>query len=168
MIELRRAALDALRDSNPDGKSKSVRELFARLTVDQVTIDVDAAIEAVVEPGRPPRPNLVDPRDVPRRKLGSPEGHAALIHSLAHIEFNAINLALDALARFSGLPRDYYRDWMKVAAEEALHFQLLVGHLQTLGARIGDFPAHNGLWEDTRGARAGRHAGDPGQAATSR
>jgi len=75
------------------------------------------------------------------------EGRAALIHALAHIEFNAINLALDAIWRFSGMPHEYYLDWLHVATEEALHFSLLDAHLQTLGYRYGDFPAHNGLWE---------------------
>ncbi len=81
------------------------------------------------------------------RGLGSAHGRAALIHAIAHIEFNAINLALDAACRFPGLPEDYYRDWVGVAAEEALHFSLLADHLRTLGHVYGDFPAHNGLWE---------------------
>jgi uncharacterized ferritin-like protein (DUF455 family) len=75
------------------------------------------------------------------------EGRAALIHALSHIEFNAINLALDAIWRFAGMPRDYYADWLRVADEEALHFTLLSSHLQTLGHAYGDFPAHNSLWD---------------------
>jgi uncharacterized ferritin-like protein (DUF455 family) len=75
------------------------------------------------------------------------EGRAALVHALAHIEFNAINLALDAIWRFAGMPDEYYADWLKVAAEEALHFSLLAAHLQTLGYQYGDFPAHNSLWD---------------------
>jgi len=70
-----------------------------------------------------------------------------MIHALAHIEFNAINLALDALWRFAGMPRDYYADWLRVAAEEALHFSLLAEHLCTLGYAYGDFTAHNSLWD---------------------
>jgi len=97
--------------------------------------------------GIPPRPPLADPRDMPRRQLSGPENHAALIHALAHIEFNAINLALDAAQRFPGFPVDYYGDWLKVAAEEAYHFQLLRDHLRSLGWDYGDFPAHAGLWE---------------------
>jgi uncharacterized ferritin-like protein (DUF455 family) len=99
------------------------------------------------EPGRPPRPVLVSPFEVQRRSVHTPEGRAALIHSLAHIEFNAIHLALDAVYRFRGLPREFYADWLQVAAEEALHFSLLREHLRTLGHDYGDFPAHNGLWE---------------------
>lgn len=79
--------------------------------------------------------------------MHTPLGRAALIHALAHIEFNAINLALDAICRFPRLPADYYRDWLRVAKEEAAHFQLLTAHLQTLGFQYGDLDAHDGLWE---------------------
>lgn len=103
--------------------------------------------------GIPERPLLQDPRAMPRRQLSGAENHAALIHALAHIEFNAINLALDAVQRFAGLPAEFYRDWLRVAAEEAYHFRLLRDHLRGLKtdqARhrdYGDFPAHAGLWE---------------------
>lgn len=100
----------------------------------------------VIEAGRPSRPELVPPQRVPRRELSHPEGHAALIHALAHIEFTAINLALDAVYRFQGLPAEYYADWLRIAAEEAHHFRLLRDHLRTLGRDYGDFPAHAGLW----------------------
>ncbi len=96
--------------------------------------------------GRPGRPVLVPPEHVPRRELSHPEGHAALIHALAHIEFTAINLALDAVYRFQGLPAAFYANWLEVAAEEADHFRLLRDHLHTLGRDYGDFPAHAGLW----------------------
>lgn len=98
-------------------------------------------------PGRPATPALVAPRDVPRRGLGSREGRGALVHAVAHIEFNAINLALDAMLRFPGLPTAYYRDWLSVARDEARHFQMLSQRLAELAFRYGDFPAHNGLWE---------------------
>ena len=75
------------------------------------------------------------------------EGRAALIHALAHIEFNAINLALDAVWRFARMPDGYYIDWLRVASEEALHFTLLSSHLQTFGFAYGDFSAHNSLWD---------------------
>jgi uncharacterized ferritin-like protein (DUF455 family) len=81
------------------------------------------------------------------RAVGTLEGRAGLIHALAHIEANAINLALDVIWRFSGMPERFYLDWLQVAREEALHFQLLHGHLKTLGFDYGDFPAHDGLWE---------------------
>lgn len=103
-------------------------------------------------PGRPALPRLVSPRELKHRAVTSVDGRAALLHALAHIEFNAINLALDALWRFDGLPAEYYDDWLKVAAEEAYHFSLLAAHLKTLGEayHYGCFPAHDGLWEMAR------------------
>ena len=101
----------------------------------------------ISEPGRPAKPTLVSPLQVPRRRLGSREGHAALIHAITHIEFNAINLALDAAHRFAGMPLAYYADWVRVASEEASHFALLNEHLASLGYAYGDFDAHAGLWE---------------------
>jgi uncharacterized ferritin-like protein (DUF455 family) len=98
-------------------------------------------------PGRPERPVLVAPHEVAQRSPFTREGLAALVHAIAHIEFNAINLALDAVWRFAGMPADFYRQWLQVAHEEATHFGLLHEHLQHLGHAYGDFPAHNGLWE---------------------
>lgn len=98
-------------------------------------------------PGRPARPLLVNPRDVPNRGLGTKEGCAAMVHAVAHIEFNAINLALDAALRFRELPADYYADWISVAKDEARHFAMLSARLVELGCAYGDFSAHNGLWE---------------------
>jgi uncharacterized ferritin-like protein (DUF455 family) len=84
---------------------------------------------------------------VPHRSPFVPEGLAALVHAVCHIEFNAINLALDAVWRFPGMPAEFYRDWLRVAAEEATHFGWLQTLLQDLGFAYGDFPAHDGLWE---------------------
>ena len=97
--------------------------------------------------GRPERPELLPPRDMPRRQLNGRENHAALIHALAHIEFNAINLALDAVQRFTAMPPEFHGDWLQVAAEEAYHYTLLRDHLRSRGKEYGDFPAHDGLWE---------------------
>jgi len=109
-----------------------------------------AAVEREIEiPGRPPRPELVAPAQLARRGLGTDQGRAAFIHAIAHIEFNAINLALDAVYRFRDLPDAFYTDWLKVAEEEAQHFSLLRQRLQEMGQVYGDFPAHNGLWEMT-------------------
>jgi len=99
-------------------------------------------------PARPARPELVAPAKVPKRKGGSAEGRVHLIHAIAHIEFNAIHLALDAVQRFAGLPRDFYDDWLTVAAEEVYHFELVRAHLRHHGHDYGDFPAHNSLWEN--------------------
>lgn len=103
--------------------------------------------QAVAAPGRPERPSLVAPGQVPHRGLFSVEGRAALIHAIAHIEFNAIDLAWDAVYRFRDHPQSFIDDWVKVADEEASHFQLLRQRLQSLGYDYGDFAAHNGLWE---------------------
>ncbi len=99
-------------------------------------------------PGRPERPpKLVHPRDLPKRGFGSSEGRAAFIHAVAHIEFNAIDLAWDAVYRFRGMPAGYYADWVSVASDEARHFTMLRARLRELGHDYGDFDAHNGLWE---------------------
>ena len=119
-------------------------------------VDVAAAAPAIDAPGRPARLELVAPRDLARRKLSSVRGRAALIHAVAHIEFNAINLAWDAVQRFRGLPREFYADWVRVAEEEAQHFGLMRERLSDLGHDYGDFPAHDGLWEMAR-----RTAQDP-------
>jgi uncharacterized ferritin-like protein (DUF455 family) len=111
-----------------------------------VTTDADPP-QPIGTPGRPARPRLVPPRALPQRGLGTPEGRAALVHAVAHIEFNAINLAWDAVYRFRGMPHEYYRDWIGVAADEARHFALLHARLAELGFAYGDFDAHDGLWE---------------------
>lgn len=107
----------------------------------------DAPLQA---PGRPERPRLVPPSQLARRKLNSTEGIAAMVHAVAHIEFNAIDLACDAVYRFRDLPEAYYADWIRVAAEEAHHFSLLQERLVGLGHDYGDFPAHDGLWQLAR------------------
>jgi uncharacterized ferritin-like protein (DUF455 family) len=104
----------------------------------------------VDEPGRPPRPQLVPPRELAKRSVTGVRGRAALIHAVAHIELNAINLAWDAVYRFRGLPSDYYDDWVRVAGEEAHHFRLMCARLASLGFGYGDFPAHDGLWAMAR------------------
>ena len=109
--------------------------------------DEDYPLEPIGSPGRPPKPVLVDPACVPRRRLGSQAGRSALVHAVAHIEFNAINLALDAVYRFRGMPLEYYGDWISVAVDEARHFGLLEDRLSQMGHAYGDFTAHNGLWD---------------------
>jgi uncharacterized ferritin-like protein (DUF455 family) len=144
----RAGALAALREPDPMVKANAARALFGHLEADRVLID-PARIFAPPDdiPGRPPQPALVAPRHLARRSIRTAAGRTVLLHALAHIEFNAINLALDAAWRFAGMPEDFYRDWLKVAAEEAYHFSLLAGRLAELGCRYGDFPAHDGLWE---------------------
>jgi uncharacterized ferritin-like protein (DUF455 family) len=106
--------------------------------------------EPPAHPARPDRPVLRPPKEMPkRRNFGSPAGRIALVHALAHIELNAIDLAWDIIARFAheDLPLAFFDDWVAVAAEEAVHFGLLSDRLAELGVRYGDLPAHDGLWE---------------------
>lgn len=146
--ELRIAALQLLCDTDPHRKAEATRALHTQWRNGELELDHDVVLSLTSGvPGRPERPPLVAPRDVGRRAMHTVEGRAALIHALAHIEFNAINLALDAVWRFAGMPRAFYVDWLQVAAEEALHFSLLDAHLRTLGFGYGDFNAHNSLWE---------------------
>lgn len=141
---------------DPAEKCALTDQVYARLVEGVLIFEAGQQAQPIGEPGRPLRPRLVAPRDLPRRRLGTPEGRATLLHALAHIEFNAINLAWDAVYRFRGLPEGYYRDWARVAHEEALHFRLLCGRLEDMGYCYGDFDAHNGLWE-----MACRTADDP-------
>jgi uncharacterized ferritin-like protein (DUF455 family) len=102
---------------------------------------------AVEHPGRPDLPTLVRAKYVPKRGFGTQEGRAIMMHAIAHIEFNAINLALDAVQRFDGMPEQFYADWLRIADEEAYHFELVRAHMRQLGADYGDYSAHSGLWE---------------------
>ncbi len=141
-MELRAEALRVLCLADPAAKADAARALPI-----EGRIDTAAVLEVTQPlPGRPARPLLVAPKDVPQRSLATPAGRAALLHAIAHIEFNAINLALDAMWRFAGMPGAYYLDWLRVAQEEALHFTLLREHLRSLGLDYGDFTAHDGLW----------------------
>ncbi len=105
-------------------------------------------------PARPEKPDLLDPRDVPRRRPGSPQGRIALLHAVAHIELNAVDLHWDIIARFTDhpMPMGFYDDWVKAADEEAKHFNLICDVLEVLGSHYGALPAHAGMWraaEDT-------------------
>jgi len=143
---LHEAAHACLTTGTVDEKLERATALYARWQAGELEVE-PVELPPVAEAGRPEKPRLVAPTKLPRRKLGTAEGHAALVHAVAHIEFNAINLACDAAWRFQGLPNQYYADWLKVAAEEAYHFSLLQGRLRDLGFQYGDFSAHNGLWE---------------------
>lgn len=145
---LRTLALAALSETNPSCKCTLVAHLWQALRQNQLSINPALTLTANAPiPGRPLRPALVPPKQVQRRAMHTAEGRAALIHALAHIEFNAINLALDAVWRFADMPINYYHDWLQVAKEEAYHFSLLRSHLQALGYDYGDFDGHNSLWE---------------------
>jgi uncharacterized ferritin-like protein (DUF455 family) len=148
VAELRRLARQWLEECDPTRKVAGVHQLLKAWLSCQLALDVDQELNAPqITAGRPENPEIVLPSAVKKRAMNTVEGRATLIHALAHIEFNAINLALDAVWRFSSMPIAYYVDWLKVADEEALHFTLLSDHLQSIGYRYGDFPAHNSLWK---------------------
>ncbi len=149
MLELREASLAILANADAKSKADQLQELFASYQNQHTTLDISRKIDpqGLSLPGRPLRPELVPPKLVPKRRMDTLEGRAGLLHALAHIEFNAMNLALDAIWRFPEMPQEYYEDWLKVAKEEAYHFSLINEHLQSLGFTYGDFTAHNSLWE---------------------
>ena len=154
-MELRQAAFKAFKSTDLESKMTLAGELLAYIAT--LKIANDAIIAPHTQPGAPSSPLVINPLQVDKRSPFTVDGHAALVHAICHIEFNAINLALDAIWRFPGMPDTYYRDWAKVAQEEAYHFRLLRTHLQTLQDQdsgqkstetydYGSFPAHGGLW----------------------
>lgn len=135
----------ALMTCDPTQKCQATRALHA---ADSSALAHSSGVaQPVTVPGRPARPELVHPSQVARRGLGTDYGRAALIHAIAHIEFNAMNLGLDAAYRYRGLPAEYYADWLSMAADESRHFEMLNDRLADFGYTYGDFAAHNGLWE---------------------
>lgn len=152
-VTLRERAGQVLRENYPRTKAEGVRTLYqAAMDAPDAELALPpTAIEPVPDPGRPERPELVAPRDVPRRGPASPEGRASMAHSFAHIEFNAMNIGLDACYRFDDMPADFYRDWLSVARDEAKHFELLQDYLAECGYGYGHFPAHASLWETVHG-----------------
>lgn len=142
-MSLRRDALRIILIRDASAKAEACQGLLPAESVGAGEIIAEPA----GVPGRPDRPSLVPHTELKKRSVKSPEGRAALIHSIAHIERNAIDLALDIIWRFDAMPDAFYTEWAAVAQEESLHFRLLRDHLQTLGFVYGDFPAHNALWE---------------------
>lgn len=132
---------------SPEEKCAATTDLWLAVQLNNFEFNPAAPVTPIGAVGRPDKPELVEPAKLRRRRLGSEAGRAALVHAVTHIEFNAINLALDAAYRFRDMPGQFYLDWISVAAEEARHFQLLSTRLQSMGFNYGDFPAHNGLWE---------------------
>lgn len=146
-LNLPRRLAECLRAAAPAAKVACVHALHADVSARGFDHAEQATHAPIDRPGRPQLPELVPPSRLPRRRADTVAGRAALVHALAHIEFNAIDLALDAAHRFAGMPTAYYADWLRVAWEEACHFELLATHLNSLGHAYGDFPAHDGLWE---------------------
>lgn len=149
MLELRETALAILVNTDVQLKVEQLQHVFDGYHQQHIHLDVSREYLAdhLKLPGRPQKPELVPPLQVPKRRMDTIEGRASLLHSLAHIEFNAMNLALDAIWRFPNMPIQYYEDWLKVAKEEAYHFSLVNEHMRSYGFSYGDFLAHNSLWE---------------------
>ncbi|MDQ6679741.1 MAG: ferritin-like domain-containing protein [Pseudomonadota bacterium] len=140
---LRTRALALLLERDADRKASGTQHLARGGPIDAAAV----LPEPPGIPGRPDRPLQLPHTQLKQRSVRTPEGRAALLHAITHIELNAIDLALDAVWRFDAMPNAYYTDWATVAREEALHFSLLRDHLATLGFRYGDFAAHDALWQ---------------------
>ena len=145
-MNLYQQSYQALMQTDTQLKREQVADLFASWKNLKLNRD-DSELIKIEIPGRPAKPDLIHPNEIKQRKLGSELGRATLIHAILHIEFNAINLALDAVYRFRDMPDQFYRDWLLVASEESYHFSLLEKRLNDFGYSYGDMPAHNGLWE---------------------
>ena len=155
-MTLSEMAVDVL--TTRDGRLKAAKSLrhaqrWQKRADTSQLINIGTALPPL-KPARPERPKLLSPRDVPKRKSGTPEGRIALLHAVAHIELNAVDLHWDIVARFSdvAMPTGFYDDWVKAAAEESNHFNLVSDCLETLGSYYGALPAHAGIWsaaEDT-------------------
>ncbi len=147
-MNIHKLAYQILMESDTELKLQQTIDLYAQQK-DYAPILGDFPVERILIPGRPTQPDLISPKKLKHRKLNSASGRAHLLHAVAHIEFNAINLALDAVYRFQQMPADFYLDWLQIASEEAKHFRLLRQRLEKMGYHYGDLPAHNGLWEMT-------------------
>lgn len=161
MTTIARACCDALAATDPFSKIMLARKAARDWRLGRLGHEFDVAMPDF--PGRPDKPELISATKMPKRKKGgSLKMRIAILHSLAHIEFVAIDLALDAAGRFGALfPSEYIDDWMSVAADEALHFALIDRRLKQLGSYYGALPAHDGLWEaayETRNDAAARLA----------
>lgn len=147
-MQLRPLALDVLLIADPTEKVAAMHVLWTQRAALALDVHTPPPLpNGAALPGRPARPRLIPAKQVPTRSPFTLEGLAALLHAVCHIEFNAINLALDAVWRFNAMPAAFYEDWLRVAFEESQHFDMLHQHLQHLGHRYGDFDAHDGLWQ---------------------
>ncbi len=144
---LQAEALRLLQAQDPEEKCRMGLAIARRWEQGELDLLSDGEAQPLPVPGRPPQPELLPPQQMPKRRLNSDKGRIVLIHAVTHIEFNAINLAWDAVYRFRGMPRAYYDDWISVGLDEARHFQMLSGYLRRRGSYYGEYPAHNGLWD---------------------
>jgi len=153
-MNLQELAISVLTAISTDDKVLAAHNMASQWHDEHMNISISSALNVPCTPGRPAKPELVAPTDVKRRRLGSLAGRQSLLHAIAHIEFNAIDLAADMLARYGDSPRisdhcrkDFIADWVKVCDDEARHFTMIASRLDELGSYYGALPAHNGLWE---------------------
>lgn len=135
----------ALMTTDITEKTFQVNALYQAAQNKQLQLEGETPVP-IHQPPLPDNVELTTLSNMRGRGVGTRKGHQAMLHAIAHIEYNAINLALDAVYRFRGMPYDYYVDWLKVAAEETAHFALLSQRMSELGCQYGDFPGHGGLW----------------------
>lgn len=155
MDGLAEACLSVLQTADARDKAAMARRVAEAWRMGRLTRNSQKHDPWPDRPARPARPELLSPRDMPRRKINGGAGRKAQLHALAHIELNAIDLAFDIVGRFidAPLPQEFLSDWIKVGADEARHFLMLADRLADFDMHYGDLPAHDGLWQaayDTR------------------
>jgi uncharacterized ferritin-like protein (DUF455 family) len=155
IISLRGGAIAAMREVDLDRKTEITQQTAGRWFARKLSLRSPLDPGLPDRPGRPERPELIPPKQMEKRSLHSVRGRVALLHAIAHIELNAVDLALDIVARFATepVPNSFFDGWMQVAFEEAKHFRLVRKRLQDLGADYGDLPAHDGLWQAAHATR---------------
>jgi uncharacterized ferritin-like protein (DUF455 family) len=152
---LRAGATAAITSADLDDKTRLAQETATRWFERRLSLRSPLDPPLASRPGRPAKPELVPPKAVGKRSLHTPQGRIALLHSIAHIELNAVDLALDIVARFAAepVPLSFFDGWMTVAYEEAKHFRMVRARLNEMGADYGDMPAHDGLWQAAHSTR---------------
>jgi len=138
---------DLILETNIEAKCTGLNELYREINDNDKPFTGNDRVEKIPVPGLPAALKLVAPRELKRRGIQTQEGRNVLMHAIAHIEFNAINLALDAAYRFRGQPKAFYQDWISIAHDEARHFRLIQAYLAKHHCQYGDYATHNGLWE---------------------
>ncbi|MCZ3378783.1 ferritin-like domain-containing protein [Rhizobium sp. AG207R] len=152
---LRGGAIAAIRSADLDIKTELAQESATRWFARTLSLRSPLDPPLADRPGRPEKPELVPPKNMEKRSLHTLKGRIALLHAIAHIELNAVDLALDIVARFATgpVPNSFFDGWMQVAFEEAKHFRMVRARLRELGADYGDLPAHDGLWQAAHATR---------------
>jgi uncharacterized ferritin-like protein (DUF455 family) len=147
-MEFFNETLRAICESDPAEKGELVEQLYTNLCQNRLTFDHDSPVKRLERPSYAQIVTIVRPRDVPKRKhFDTKEGQGALLHAVAHIEYSAIDLALDSAYRFRNMPREYYIDWIEVAHDEVRHFRTLDALMRRIGVRYGDYPVHTSLFD---------------------